>query len=118
MDEKAKRYLERQTESHRKVVDDIRNLILTNFPELKETGMEEGLWYEGKFYLATFKDHINLGVSVNGLTEKEKQNFEGTGKTMRHLKFFSQKDINKSKLLELLRLVYSKTRCEHNIKWK
>ncbi len=116
--EKVEQYLERQNKNQREIIDIIRNLIHTNFPKLRETGMEEGLWYDGKFYLATFKDHVNLGVNINGLTEEEKNNFQGSGKTMRHLKFFSMEDINKSNLLDLLRLVYAKTHCDHDIKWK
>lgn len=118
MDEKIRKYLDKQSTNHRKIIDAIRDLILKNFPEIKETGMSEGLWYEGKFYLATFKDHINLGIGVDGLTDKEKQNFQGSGKTMRHLKFYSINDINKTNLLALLKLVYTKTHCEHDVKWK
>lgn len=107
-----------QNANHRVIVNTIRDIILTNFPDIKETGMAEGLWYEGKFYLATFKDHVNLGVSIVGLNEEEKKNFQGSGKTMRHLKFFSLNDLNNSTLLELLNLVYAKFQCEHDINWK
>jgi hypothetical protein len=71
--------------------------------------MEEGLWYEGKFYIATFKNHVNLGVCINGLSEEEIRNFEGKGKSMRHLKFFSIDDVNENKVLPLMALVDQKS---------
>lgn len=33
--------------------------------------MSEGLWYDGKFYITSFKDHVNLGVGISGLTDEE-----------------------------------------------
>jgi hypothetical protein len=93
-------------------------MILINFPEIKETVMSEGLWYEGKFYLTTFKDHVNLGVGVSGLTKEELKHFEGKGKSMRHLKFYSMGDTDEKELPELMRLVHRKTNCSCKINWK
>lgn len=118
MDKKIKQYLKKQTGKHREIIDKIRNLILTNFPDIKETGMAEGLWYGGKFYITAFKDHVNLGVGVSGLTKEELKYFEGKGKSMRHIKFFSPEDINDENLLNLMRLVYRKTKCDCDIVWK
>jgi hypothetical protein len=80
--------------------------------------MSEGLWYEGKFYIASFTDHVNLGVGVSGLTEEELKHFEGKGKSMRHLKFSSVNNINERKLLELMKLIYRKVNCFCKINWK
>ena len=74
--------------------------------------MEEGLWYEGIFYLATINNHINLGVSIKGLSEEELHHFEGSGRSMRHLKFFSINNVCEENLLPLLKLVY--TRAQNN----
>ncbi len=118
MDGKKRKYLEKQNANNRRIIDVLRDLILTNFPKIKETCMAEGLWYEGKFYIAAFRDHVNLGVGVVGLRKEEKQLFQGTGRTMRHLKFFSVEDIKRTKLLTLLNMVYTNTHCIHDIKWK
>jgi len=109
MDTKVDGYLKRQTKQNREIIDTLRNLILMNCPALIETGMDEGLWYEGKFYIATIGDHVNLGVGIKGLTQEEVDCFEGNGKTMRHLKFYPGKGINQENLLPLLNLVYTKT---------
>ena len=65
-------------------------------------------WYEGKFYLVALKDHVNMGFSVKGLSEQEKALFEGKGKTMRHLKFYSLEDVDEAMVAKLLRLVAEK----------
>ena len=39
---------------------------------------------------------------------EEKNDLQGKGKTMRHLKFESLSEINKEKLINLLQLVYKK----------
>ena len=62
-------------------------------------------WYDGKFYIVAFKDHVNLGFLVNGLSEQDKALFMGKGSMMRHLKFRSLKDVNETRVAKLLRLV-------------
>ncbi len=118
MDIKAEKFLERQSSSNREIIEKIRKLISGNFPEVKETGMAEGLWYEGKFYIASFPDHVNLGVGIKGLPKEEADLFEGRGKTMRHLKFYSPEEVHEKELLKLMKIVYKKARCECSFKWK
>ena len=65
-------------------------------------------WYEGKYYIVALKDHVNLGFSVKGLSEKEMILFEGKGKVMRHVKFYSLEDVDEMRVVKLLRLVAEK----------
>jgi hypothetical protein len=65
-------------------------------------------WYEGKFYIVALRDHVNLGFSVKGLSEQEKALFEGKGKMMRHVKFYSIKDVDQVRVVKLLGLVAEK----------
>lgn len=118
MNEKVAQYLQRQKSHQKEICEKLREIILNNFPKIEETIMSEGLWYEGKFYLTTFKDHVNLGVGVSGLNKVDLKHFEGKGKSMRHLKFYSADDIDKKKLIKLMKLVYSKSNCDRRINWK
>jgi hypothetical protein len=54
------------------------------------------------------RDHVNIGFSVKGLSEQETALFEGKGKMMRHIKFYSLKDVDKARVVKLLRLVAEK----------
>ena len=40
------------------------------------------------------KKHVNLGCSIKGLSKTEQEFFEGRGKTIKHIKVFSIKNIN------------------------
>ena len=62
-------------------------------------------WYEGKYYIVALKYHCNLGFSIKGLSKKEKSFLEGSGKTMKHIKIYSSKEIDEKKILiiELIR---------------
>lgn len=111
-------YISRQKKCQREIVEKIRALITVNFPKLNETVMTEGLWYEGKFYITTFKDHVNLGLGITGLTPDEIRHLEGKGKSMRHIKFYSVNDIKDTDLLKLMKIVYLKTDCTCKINWK
>jgi hypothetical protein len=57
------------------------------------------------------KNHVNIGFSINGLSEDELKLFEGTGKTMRHIKIHTLEDVNEKKLVHLIELVKNKAKC-------
>lgn len=118
MDLKAENFLKKQKKVNKEIIEKIRKLIRKNFPKIKETGMAEGLWYDGKFYITSFKDHVNLGVGISGLSKEDMNLFEGKGKMMRHLKFYSLEDVNEKDLLKLMKLVYKKAKCECEFSWK
>ncbi len=105
------KYIEKQESAQKEIVQRLREIILKALPEIKEEFKMGVPWYEGKFYIVALRDHVNLGFSVKGLSEKEMSLFEGKGKTMRHVKFFSLKDVDESSTMKLLRLVAEKSTC-------
>ena len=117
MDKRATEYLNKLKSPQKQICNKLRKLILKNFPKIEETRMSEGLWYEGKFYIAALANHVNLGVGVSGLTGEDLKNFEGKGKSMRHIKFYSAKDIDEVSLLKPMKLVYRKNNCTCKINW-
>jgi len=64
-----------------------------------------------RFYLAGLKDKVNMGFSINGLKKEEISLFEGGGKTMRHIKIRTVKDIDEKNIVELMKLVKKKCKC-------
>ncbi|MFC2159906.1 DUF5655 domain-containing protein, partial [Actinomycetota bacterium] len=67
---------------------------------------------DGKFYIGSFKNSVNLGFSINGLNNQEIALFEGSGKTMRHIKIKTLQEIDEEKLVKLIKLVNKKAVCE------
>ena len=113
MSEKVEEYIKKQVLPQKKIVSILRNLILETFPNIKEEFKMGVPWYEEKFYIVALRDHVNLGFAVKGLTKSEMMLFEGKGKMMRHLKFYTSEDINKTEVTKLLRLVAKKTTSCH-----
>jgi hypothetical protein len=100
--EELEEYIERQKSPQREVLKKLRRMILATFPTVKEE-MKMGVpWYEGKLYLVALKDHVNLGFCLKGLSQKEKMLLEGDGRTMRHIKIHSLKEIDNKKIGNLL----------------
>lgn len=115
MEKKVKEYIEKQKPLQKKIIQKIRKSILKTIPKTKEEMKWGVLGYEkGKFYLVGLKDHVNIGFAVKGLTKKEQELFEGKGKTMRHIKIRSLKEIDEKKIVRLLKLVNKKTKCDCN----
>ena len=104
-------YLKKQKFPQKEICTKLRKLILKTFPKITEE-MKVGVPWYGKFYIVGLKDHVNLGFSINGLSKSEQDKFEGKGKLMRHLKFFTVKDIDEKKIVKLLKLVMKKAKCE------
>ena len=115
MDKDVTKYIEKQKSPQKQILKKLRKIILKTFPKINEQ-MKVGVPCYGvsasescgKYYIVGLKDHVNLGFSLKGLTKKEKELFEGQGKTMKHLKFFTVKDIDEKKVVKLLKLVKSK----------
>ncbi|MCK5628814.1 DUF1801 domain-containing protein [Candidatus Bathyarchaeota archaeon] len=106
---KVEEYVEKQKSPQREIIQRLREMILKSFPDVKEEFKMGVPWYEGKFYVVALKDHVNLGFSLKGLSEEEKAFFEGKGKTMRHVKFYSLGDVDEERVVKLLKLVSEKS---------
>ena len=102
-------YIERQISPQKEICQRLREIILRSFPAIGEE-MKMGVpWYEGKFYLVALKHHVNLGVSIKGLSPPEINAFSGKGKTMRHIQISSVSEIDEAWIVPLLKLVYEKS---------
>ena len=105
IDKNVDDYIEKQKSPQKEICIRIRKIILKTFPDIKEEMKMGVLWYEGKYYIVALKDHVNLGFSLKGLSKKEQELFEGSGKTMRHIKVYSLKEIDDEKIIKLLKIV-------------
>ena len=105
MDEKVREYLKNLPSPQKDICEKVRNIIVKTFPNLEESFKNGVPWYECKYYIVGLKDHVNIGFSVEGLTDEEVSLFEGKGKYMRHIKLFSLNDIDEARIVSLLKVV-------------
>ena len=105
-------YINQQPSPQKEVCQSLRELILKIFPGVKEE-MRWGVpvFADGKFYIGALRDKVNLGFAIKGLTKEEIALFEGSGKTMRHIKVYAVADIDEAGIIELLKLVDKKASC-------
>jgi hypothetical protein len=109
-------YIKKQLSPQKEILNNLRRLILNTVPGINEE-MKIGVpWYECKFYLASFKDSVNMGFAYNSTLEKYKHEFRGKGKYMRHIKFFYLSDINEKKIIELIKITNISFRNPHPMK--
>jgi len=108
MEKTVDAYIEKQKSPQKEICKKLRKILFKTFPKINEE-MKLGVpYYEGKFYIVALKDNVNLGFSLKGLTRDEIALFEGGGKTMKHLKFATLKEIDEKKIVKLLKLVKGK----------
>lgn len=113
MDSIVKEYLEKQTPERRKIMEYLREVLLEVVPDLNEK-MEWGVMCYGDiYYIANLPKQINMGFSIIGLAPEEVKLFQGTGKTMRHLKFQNIDSVDREELVEIIRLVRDKASPVH-----
>ena len=105
MHEKVKAYLENLPSPQKEICKKVRKIIVDTFPDLEESFKNGVPWYECKYYIVGLKDHVNIGFSVEGLTDEEMKLFQGKGKYMRHIKIYSIDDINEKEIIKLLKVV-------------
>jgi hypothetical protein len=101
-------YIEKQESPQKEIAQKLRKIILATFPNIKEEFKLGVPWYEGKYYIVSLKNHVNLGFSLKDLSKEEQKLIEGGGKTMKHIKFCSLTDVDEQKIIKLLKLVDKK----------
>jgi hypothetical protein len=115
MHEKVTEYINKQKSPQKEICQKLRTIILQTFPQINEEmkagvpcyGITKEEFY-GKYYIVSLKDHVNLGFSLKGLSKEEISLFEGTGKTMKHIKVYTLEEIDEKKIVFLLKLVNEK----------
>ena len=113
MDKKVEKYIEKQSSPQKEILMRLRSILHSTLPDSDEK-MRWGVptFGDGKFYIVALKDHVNLGFAIRGLSKEDIKLFEGTGKTMKHIKIHSLEDIDENKLVELIELVDKKAICK------
>jgi hypothetical protein len=112
MDTHVKAYIEKQKSPQKEILQKVRAIFHRTLPNCKEKiAWGVVVFEEGKFYIAAMKNRVHVGFSINGLNKEEIGLFEGSGKTMRHIKIHSLEDLDETKLVKLISLVDKKTTC-------
>ncbi len=70
------------------------------------------MFASGKFYIAAITNRVHVGFAVTGLSEDEISMFEGSGKTMRHVKIPTLESRDEVMLVKMIEMVDKKTICK------
>jgi uncharacterized protein YdhG (YjbR/CyaY superfamily) len=113
MDKQVEAYIEKQKSPQKEILQKVRKIIQETLPNCKEK-MVWGVvtFASGKFYIAAMKNRVHVGFAVTGLSENEICMFEGSGKTMRHIKIPTLESINEDKLVKMIEIVNKKATCK------
>lgn len=113
MDKHVYAYIEKQKSPQKEILQKVREIFLETLPNCEEK-MTWGVvtFSEGKFYIAAMKNRVHVGFAINGLSEDEVSLFEGSGKTMKHIKIPTLESINEKELVKLIKLVDKKAVCK------
>ena len=110
MDREVSKYIKKQKSPQMEICLKLREIIVKTFPKIEERIWAGVPFYGSRFYIVALKDHVNMGFAINSLSQKEINLFEGKGKTMRHIKIFSLKDIDEKRIIKLLK-ISKKAKC-------
>ena len=112
MDKQVKEYIEKQESPQKEIILKLREIFLRTLPNCEEK-KTWGVVVLGndKFYIGAIKNRVHVGFAITGLSKEEIKLFEGSGKTMRHIKIHSMDDIDEKQLVKLILLVDKKTTC-------
>jgi uncharacterized protein YdhG (YjbR/CyaY superfamily) len=113
MDEQVNEYIEKQKSPQKEILQEVREIFQKSLPSFEEK-MRWGVptFTGGKFYIAAMKNRVHVGFAINGLNKDEIDLFEGSGKTMRHIKIPTLEDIDEKKLINLIEMVDKKAICK------
>ena len=110
MKTEVEKYIKKQKSPQKEICSKLREIIVKTYPKIEEQMWAGVPFYDKRYYIVALKDHVNMGFAINGLSEKEIALFEGKGKTMRHIKFFSIDDIDAKQIAKLMK-ISKKAKC-------
>ena len=112
MDKRVEEYIKKQKSPQKEILQKVRKIFLKTLSNCEEKSAWGVITFgEGKFYIAAMKNRVHVGFAINGLSKEEIGLFEGSGKTMRHIKIPLLENIDEKKLVKLIKLVDKKAIC-------
>ena len=113
MDKQVNDYIEKQKSPQKEIIKEIRKIFHKTLPSCEEK-MRWGVitYSEGKFYIGAMKNRVHVGFAITGLNKDEISLFEGSGKTMRHIKIPALEDIDEKTLVNMIEMVDKKANCK------
>ena len=113
MDKQADAYIEKQKSPQKEILQKVRVIFQKTLPNCEEK-MAWGVvtFASGKFYIAAMKNRVHVGFAITGLSEDEISMFEGSGKTMKHIKIPTLESIDENRLVQMIELVDKKAICK------
>ncbi len=113
MDKQTDAYIEKQESPQKEILQKVRKIFQETLPNCEEK-MAWGVvtFASGKFYIAAMKNRVHVGFAITGLSEDEISMFEGSGKTMRHIKIPTLENIDEIRLAKMIELVDKKAICK------
>jgi uncharacterized protein YdhG (YjbR/CyaY superfamily) len=113
MDKQVNEYIEKQRSPQKEILQEVRKIFRETLPNCEE----ELAWgvvafAGGKFYIAAMKNRVHVGFAITGLNKDEMSLFEGSGKTMRHIKIPTLESIDSNRLVKLIEMVDKKAICK------
>jgi uncharacterized protein YdhG (YjbR/CyaY superfamily) len=113
MEKDVSEYIGKQKSPQKEILQEVRKIFHKTLPSCEER-MRWGVptFAGGKFYIAAMKNRVHVGFAINGLNKDEISLFEGSGKTMRHIKIPTLEDLDEKKLVKMIELVNKKVVCK------
>ena len=113
MDKQVNEYIVKQQSPQKEILQKVRTIFHKTLPSCEEK-MRWGVptFADGKFYIAAMKTRVHVGFAITGLNKEEIRLFEGSGKTMRHIKISTLENIDEKALVKLIELVNKKANCK------
>ena len=113
MDKEVEEYIEKQKSPQKEILQKVRKIFQKTLPSCDEKMAWGCVTYAGgKYYIAAMEHRVHVGFAINGLSKEEIGWFEGSGKTMRHIKIHSVEDIDEKTLEKLITMVDKKAICK------
>jgi hypothetical protein len=114
MDSQIEAYIQKQKSPQKEIIIKVREIFRETLPIIEEKKAWGVITYAGgKFYLGAINDRVHVGFAIAGLSAEEVALFEGNGTSMRHIKIRTIDEIDKDRLVELIKLVEKKSSCKY-----
>ena len=102
----VKKYIDQHEGPIKGIIEGLRKAVLEADPKLSESIKWKNLFFEKSGYvcaLVAHKDHVNLEFWKGTALIEKGHDLEGTGKSIRHKKYYAVKEIKKGEIKKMIR---------------
>ena len=96
-------YIKKLPSPQKELCQKLRQIIKKTLPKIQEKMFGGVPSYENRVYIIGLRDHVNLGLSLKGLTKEQINSLDSKGKLTGSIKYYAESEVDEKRIASLIK---------------